>query len=200
MNPVEEGIIPTNGEYLQTINSQDITKTKERVISMVERKNSLDRPSYRYYFNLEDEVVKLFVLVLTCDSNKKDENGDYLSREYLLSKIGRLNKRIPISLDVRGKEIFDMIIDDYVPRLFDMNYSQILEHFSSPHFRELRTKNQLARMSMEELAKFATNLQKEKELRDKSYASINELIEISMKLKFKEEENNQKNTTEEKEE
>lgn len=181
MNPVEEVTIPSNGEALLNMNSEELNKIKEE-ITVVERKNSLDRPRYRYYFNLEDEVIKLHVLVLTCDTNKKDEHGEYISRSYLLEKIGRLNRRIPLTLDPRGKEIFDMIIDDYRPGLFSMTYSEILEFFSGSSFNSLRLKNQLARLSIEELSKFSLKLDEERELRDKARTSIEELIKVSKQL------------------
>lgn len=136
---------------------------------MDQKKNEMDRPQHRYYFNLEDEVIKLHVLVLTCETNKKDEHGEYLSRDYLLEKIGRLNRRIPISLDERGKEIFDMIIEDYRPGLFSMSYKELLEFFSHPSFLISRVKNQLLRLSPEELAKIVIEFREkqDKEQEDK---------------------------------
>jgi hypothetical protein len=127
---------------------------------MCEARNKLDRPEERCYFNLEDEVMKLYALILTCSASKKDEYGEYLSRDYLLEKVGRLNQRIPISLDPKAKEIFDMMIDDYRKGLFSMNYEEIKEFYSSPRFQKLRIKNNLRRMSIGELTVLSMELEK----------------------------------------
>ena len=95
-----------------------------------------DRPvEYRKYFNVEDELVKLFCLVLTCNASKQDEFGEYICRDYLLEKIGGLNQRIPISLDTKAKEIFELLIEDYRPGLFNFKYEEIISFFQKQLFK-----------------------------------------------------------------
>lgn len=115
----------------------------------------------RKYFNTEDELVKLFCLVMTCNASKKDEHGEYISRDYLLEKIGRLNQRISISLDAKGQAIFELLAEDYRPGLFNFTYEEIIDFFKSTYSKLELTRKYLKHLCVEDLEQLILKFRKE---------------------------------------
>lgn len=54
----------------------------------------------------KDEILKLFCLMSTCCYSCKHGDWEFISRKYILEKIGKLLKRDPIILDHNGKELY----------------------------------------------------------------------------------------------
>lgn len=87
----------------------------------------------RNYFNIEDELMKLFSLMIT-QTHYENNQHEYLSKKYVLEKIGRLNRRCRISLDERGKAIFDILTKENNHKLYLLNESEILNFYKKKDF------------------------------------------------------------------
>lgn len=84
----------------------------------------------RNYFNIEDELMKLFSLILT-QNHYETNQQEYLSKKYVLEKIGRLNRRLRISLDEQGKSIFDILTKENDSRLYLLSEEEILNFYKN---------------------------------------------------------------------
>lgn len=84
----------------------------------------------RNYFNIEDELMKLFCLMLI-QTHYENNQQEYLSKKYVLEKISRLNTRLRISLDERGKVIFDILTKENNPRLYLLSEKEIINFYKN---------------------------------------------------------------------